>query len=518
MAHARKSALLPSWSRRLVTPALICLGWTSLFAWVVAQLDGRNRVLATWLLLVPLCWTLVVCLLNHPAQLGGSDPPGEPGARRTRQPPRTPGAEEQPDSNLSVEDSMTGSGLYDTPSGVINLGDDGLVTGEFSIIDMINRLEPESFRWIDSSLAEQEFLGFVLNELKRRSFLEVVHPDDRRFAEQALRQVLASGEIHGVVVRVRTAQGKTKAVELNAGARYSAEHHVTYVRCHLTDVTEKVRAERQLRAMNQSLERANAELSAKNRELDEFVYVVSHDLQEPLRTLTAFSDFLLRDHGEQLDQEANEYVRHLVDASQRMKSMIGALLRLSMAGKVTDEFAPVELADLVAVVRTDFGALIRDRGAEVRLLDPHVTLWGDRRRLQQLLANLVSNGIKYNRSPVPTVEIGLFKSGGEGANPGAGAIPMQTILVRDNGIGIDPRHHRRIFQLFRRLHSQEEFEGSGVGLTICSKIVQAHGGEICLESEPGKGTTFYFSLPRGPIPSPAECGLAAVPQNPATAG
>ena len=147
---------------------------------------------------------------------------------------------------------------------------------------------------------------------------------------------------------------------------------------------------------------------------------------------------------------------------------------------------------------------------------PHVILWGDRRRLEQLLANLVSNGIKYNRSPVPSVEIGLFEE------------PERTCRAGLHPHADDPRagqrhrhrskHHRRIFQLFRRLHSQEEFEGTGVGLAICSKIVQAHGGEMCLESEPGKGTTFYFSLPRGPVPSQVQSGSAASPQNPASAG
>jgi PAS domain S-box-containing protein len=505
------------------------MGWIVFLGWVIAvRGNGVDRSRVALLAILPILWTILVSLRGGRRSSSSdclleSHPQAED---------RTPARLETPAGRPVEEESMTSSGLYDSPSGVLLADDDGLVTGEFSIIDMVNRLDPHTFQWIDSSLAEQEFLGFVLNELKRRSFLDVVLADDRSLAEEALRLVLSKGEIHGVVVRVRTAQNQTKAVELNAGARYNAEHRVTYLRCHLTDVTEKVRAERELRrrtreliqvndqlrqinrevedlkdrllVTNQSLQRANAELSAKNRELDEFVYVVSHDLQEPLRTLTAYSDFLLRDHARWLDTEGNQYLRDLVNASKRMKSMIGGLLRLSRAGKVTDEFARLNLTDLVNVVRSDLAELIRARGADVRLLDEHVSLWGDRRRLEQLLTNLVSNGIKYNRSPVPTVEIGLYEPSGDpaaasadsaaSATPGAGS--LQTILVRDNGIGIDPRHHRRIFQLFRRLHTQEEFEGNGVGLAICNKIVQAHGGEIRLDSEPGKGTTFYFTLRR----------------------
>jgi signal transduction histidine kinase len=130
-----------------------------------------------------------------------------------------------------------------------------------------------------------------------------------------------------------------------------------------------------------------------------------------------------------------------------------------------------------------------------------VEVWGDRRRLQQLLANLVSNGIKYNHSAVPRVELGAVDPGTDAAQPDLSL----TIFVRDNGIGIEPRYHQRIFKLFRRLHSTEEFEGTGVGLAICSKIAQAHGGQITLESTPGQGTSFYVSLPRAGELRP-ECG------------
>ncbi len=517
------------------------------------------------------------------------------------------------------------------------------ISGSFSIIDMVSRLEPREFHWVESSLAEQGFLGWTLGELQRKSFLDIVHPDDRQRAAGALRQALIKGEFLGLIVRIRTAQGKSKAIEVNAGARYSPDHQVSYLRCHLTDVTLKVRAERELRLrtreliqvneqlrqinreleelkdrytdlyenapamyfsldrqgrliefnqtfltalkhrrqdligrglgrfvggsdlerflthfaalpktgfmetesrwirsggaqidvwisgraiqgpsgtveqircvaqdvtamhrleaelyeMNRSLAQANEELSRKNRELDEFVYVVSHDLQEPLRTLTAFSDFLLQDHAAQLDTKAQEYVQRLVYASRRMRSMIHGLLNLSRAGKIIGEFGPVQLDELVADLRADLGELIRGRRAELRLLSPDESFWGDRRGLLQLLTNLVSNGIKYNTSATPCVEIGTIASAaGDDTDPGSSR-PFVTAFVRDNGIGIDPRHHQRIFQLFRRLHSQEEYEGTGVGLAICGKIAEAHGGRIWVESVPAAGATFFVTLPRG---------------------
>jgi PAS domain S-box-containing protein len=539
----------------------------------------------------------------------------------------------------SMDDSMTRSGLFDsrpTSDGEIDISS----SGNFSIVDMVDRLEPSQFRWIESSLAEQQFLGWSLVQLQRMSFLDLVHEDDRKPAEDAFRQAVAKGEYLGLVVRIRTSQGRTKAVEVNAGARYGADQKVSYLRCHLTDITDKVRAERELRirsrelkqlneqlrqinreleelkdrytdlyenapAMylsldaegrvvdcnhtvletldrrredlidrsfeeflhpselsrdrslfsellrsgsiesesrwvrsngatievwfsgkvlprprggapqvrcvaqdltarhrleselrdtNRSLERAIEELSAKNRELDEFVYVVSHDLQEPLRTMTAFSEFLLEDHVDRMGAEGEDHLRRIANAARRMQSMIHGLLRLSRAGKVVDEFGSISLADLAAVVRTDLGELIRDRGAEVVVVDPEATLWGDRRRLQQLLSNLMSNAIKYNRSRRPRVEVGLAAPGDHNCgHTGRGS----TLFVRDNGIGIDARNHQKIFQPFRRLHSREEFEGTGVGLALCAKIAQAHGGRICVESTPGEGTTFLVHLPDG---------------------
>jgi signal transduction histidine kinase len=200
-------------------------------------------------------------------------------------------------------------------------------------------------------------------------------------------------------------------------------------------------------------------------------------------------------------------VHRLADASRRMRSMINGLLNLSRAGKITEEFGPVPLADLVADVRADLGELIRSRQAEVELVSPDVVLSGDRPRLLQLLANLVSNGIKYNTSALPRVEIGVIDPAHETqAGPGA----FLRVFVRDNGIGIDPRHHQRIFQLFRRLHAQEEYEGTGVGLAICGKIAEAHGGRIWVESAPEQGATFFLTLPRGTTalanPAPAPVG------------
>lgn len=422
-----------------------------------------------------------------------------------------------------ANDSLTRSGLLDAPPLPAKRSDPKM-SGDYSTLDMVNRLEPLGFHWIESSQAEQDFLGWTLAELRQKSFLDVLHPDDQPRAKATMTRALERGEALGLVVRLHTAGGEMRAVEVNVGARYGTNQRVSHLRCNLTDVTEKVQAEReqklrtreltrvneQLRRINRELEevkerlaRANEELSEKNRELDEFVYVVSHDLQEPLRTLIAFSDFLLKDYGHRLEPEGQEFVRYLVDASRRMRAMIHGMLNLSRAGKVIGDFEVIDLEDLVAVIRTDLGELLRSKNARLQIAHPLPKILGDRDRVGQLLANLIINGIKYNTSSAPYVEVGAIESAASESDEGdsGSATSKVTIYVKDNGIGIEPQFHSTIFQLFRRLHTQDEYEGTGVGLSICGKIVQAHGGRIWVESSPGSGSTFFIRLRRSPSPA-----------------
>ncbi len=256
------------------------------------------------------------------------------------------------------------------------------------------------------------------------------------------------------------------------------------------DVTERKRLADELHQQAEQLSRANEELLRINHELDDFTYVVSHDLKEPLRTLNAFSTLLDQDYRPRLEGEAREYLDYLTQASNRMSALIDDLLVLSRAGRITNTMHPLCIETLVDNARLDLAELTLRRNALIRVEPDLPLVLADPQRLNELLMNLISNGLKYNESQQPEIVIGALPA--NGAAPADGQV---TFFVRDNGIGIEPRYHDQIFKIFRRLHRREEYEGTGAGLAICKKIIQAHGGRIWVESQLGKGATFCFTLP-----------------------
>ncbi len=239
-----------------------------------------------------------------------------------------------------------------------------------------------------------------------------------------------------------------------------------------------------------AVERLNAELELRNLELDSFAYVASHDLKEPLRGIHNYASLLLEDYGDRLDEEGRRRLAALLRLTRRMEDLLDSLLHYSRLGRRDlhrDE------ADLHSVLNDALDTLrgrLEESGTEVRVLLDGVRLPCDRVLVSELFVNVIANAIKYNDSGEPRVEIGL------GAKPDdSGA---RIIYVRDNGIGIPPRHHEAIFSIFRRLHPRESYGGgAGAGLTIAHKIVERHGGRIWVESAPGEGSTFFFTLGPG---------------------
>jgi len=229
-----------------------------------------------------------------------------------------------------------------------------------------------------------------------------------------------------------------------------------------------------------------AEIERRNRELDDFTYVVSHDLKEPLISIEGFSRILESDFGASIEGEGHEYLDSIVAASGRMKGLIDDLLNLSRVSKPREAFKPVSLDEIVNEVRSDVEFSLIKKDALLVIEDPLPVVIGNRSHLKILFQNLISNAIKFNDKERPVIEVGFQNTENN----------SYLFFVRDNGIGIEKDFQEKIFIIFQRLHRREEYEGSGAGLAIVKKIVEIHNGTIWVESVPGQGSTFYFTLPK----------------------
>jgi PAS domain S-box-containing protein len=308
-------------------------------------------------------------------------------------------------------------------------------------------------------------------------FLALLHPEDR---ERVTREVSASVEKgapydndYRVVWpdgRVRWLASRGKVYRDDAGRPL----RMTGV---CWDVTDRKEAEERINRFTEELKRSNAEL-------ERFAYVSSHDLQEPLRTVASFAQLLGSRYRGKLDADADEFIQFIVDGANRMQTLINDLLAYSRVGTQGKPFAPVEFERVFHDVMEDLDLAIEESGAVVTR-DPLPAVRGDGVQLRQLLQNLVGNAIKFRQpGEPPRVHVGA-------ARDGAG----WQFSVRDNGIGIDPQYFERVFIIFQRLHGRDDYPGTGIGLAVCKKIVERHGGRIWVESEPGRGSTFHFTLP-----------------------
>jgi signal transduction histidine kinase len=252
-------------------------------------------------------------------------------------------------------------------------------------------------------------------------------------------------------------------------------------------VGELERAQAELKALNEELEQRvlerTTELRRSNEDLEQFAYVASHDLQEPLRMITSYVTLLRQREESKLDQNSLQFIAFALDGAKRMQQFIQDLLAYSRVGKRAEEFQPADLREACAAALANLQAAIEKAGAEVTF-DTLPTVKGDLSLLTQLFQNLVGNALKFRGEAPPKIHIGCQRKGA-----------VWELAVSDNGIGIAPQDFERIFVVFQRLHAQEKFPGTGIGLSVCKKIVERHGGRIWVESKPGKGATFLFTIP-----------------------
>jgi light-regulated signal transduction histidine kinase (bacteriophytochrome) len=223
-------------------------------------------------------------------------------------------------------------------------------------------------------------------------------------------------------------------------------------------------------------------LKTSNKELEQFAYVASHDLQEPLRMVASFSQLLERRYKDQIDEDADDYIEFIVEGANRMKKLIDDLLAFSRLNTEAKEFKLTDTNSALDDVLVNLNPTIMENNAQITH-DPLPIIKVDSSQIRQLFQNLITNAIKFHGDEPPKIHISAEETGKE-----------WLFSVSDNGIGIDSNHLEKIFNVFNRLHTREEYEGTGIGLAICKRIVERHGGKIWVESEPGKGSTFYFTL------------------------
>ncbi|WP_082911023.1 sensor histidine kinase [Magnetospirillum moscoviense] len=238
--------------------------------------------------------------------------------------------------------------------------------------------------------------------------------------------------------------------------------------------------------MTADLEAANRDLQRSNADLEQFAYIASHDLKEPLRNIASYVQLLQRRYQGQLDSDADAFIGYTVEGVQRMQTIISELLSYSRVGTGDLTPVPVQAGILVSTALAHLKGVISDAQAVVEVDGQLPVIEGDAALLGSLFQNLISNALKYRREDVRAeVRVGCQDRGRDWA-----------FYVADNGIGIEPEYHRQIFDLFRRLHPRDRFAGTGIGLAICQRVVERHGGRIWVESVPGKGSTFWFTLPK----------------------
>jgi PAS domain S-box-containing protein len=334
--------------------------------------------------------------------------------------------------------------------------------------------------------------GLPRQKLIGTDFFEYFTEPEKALA--GYKKVFQKGFVTDYPLTMRHKNGKLIDVLYNASVYKDARGNVLGVFAAARDVTLLKQAEAELRRHRDelealvkdrtaALEETNRELTRSNESLEQFAYVASHDLQEPLRVMSNYSQLLEKRYKDKLDQDANDFIDFIVDAASRMQRLITDLLAYSRLGRKDVSEAEVNFNEAVHKVLYSMSSTIESlNGAvthdELPVLRAHET------SIIQLFQNLIGNALKFRGEEAPIIHVGVNKDKNE-----------WIFSVKDNGLGIEPQYHERIFQIFQRLHSKERYSGTGIGLSICKKIVSNYGGRIWVESELGKGSTFYFTIP-----------------------
>jgi signal transduction histidine kinase len=347
--------------------------------------------------------------------------------------------------------------------------------------DALYRMSPD---WREMSLLHGgDFLAGT-KKANRAWLDEYIDPEDHPRMMTAIEEAIRAKGIFEMEHRVRRRDGSVGWTFSRAVPLLDANGVIVEWFGAASDITERKRAEEALRDAMALAEQRAEELQRSNQDLEQFAYIASHDLQGPLRLISGFADLLKVDSAGKLTNQEDYYITVMADSAKNMSRMVGDLLSYSRVGSNDKQPGQIDMEAVLQATLAELGAAIRESGAAVTH-DPLVTVWADETQMKQLLTNLIGNAIKFRKKTEPSrVHVSVERLDN-----------YWRFSVRDNGIGIDRKFQDRIFAIFQRLHSEEQYPGTGIGLAICKRIVDRHGGKISIESEPGQGATFYFTIP-----------------------
>jgi chemotaxis family two-component system sensor kinase Cph1 len=324
----------------------------------------------------------------------------------------------------------------------------------------------------------QKMFGLELGSFKNtyNAFISLVNEEDITHIEKAISETLHHGNSYVNLYRTKPVNGKTKYITSRAVvSKFEDGKPVSLIGVcfDVTWLSEQTEL---------TILKLNEELLRSNKELENFAYIASHDLQEPLRMVSCFTQLLLQQYEGQLDDRAHDYIHFAVEGANRMYELLNGLLAYSRIHSKGKNFAEVNTNHVIADVRKNLSLKIKERNATIKVGNLPV-IHADGTQMIQLFQNLISNAIKFSPEN-PDIFISSEKNGDH-----------YSFAIKDHGLGIDPQYFEKIFNIFQRLLPREKYEGTGIGLAICKRIVERHGGKIWLESEPEKGTTFFFTIP-----------------------
>lgn len=331
-------------------------------------------------------------------------------------------------------------------------------------------------RYVFANSAMARIVGLAAaSDVIGKAAIDFVHPDSHALVKERIRRSLQYSEPAPLTEeKYIRADGTTTYMEVAAIPIIYQGQKASQVM--IRDITDRKKSEAILLEKTEALKKAN-------KELEHFAYVASHDLREPLRKMSSFSQLLAGRYKGKLDEKADKYIWYIVDGAKRMETLIEDLLNYSRLGRTDLALETTGAEDLVKQAISDLEEFLTENDTEITFDDLPI-IQVNPVQFEQLIRNLIHNAVKFRGADKPCVHISALKKDG-----------FWVFSVKDNGIGIDPEQSERIFRIFQRIHTREEYSGTGIGLAVAKKIVERHGGRIWVESEPGKGSTFYFTIP-----------------------